>query len=67
MKFDRKYGTIKAPKVSDFIDETDESEPIIPEEKSTPSPRGVLKGSSRLNCPLLKGNQAPHPKFERPN
>ena len=40
MKFDRKYATIKEPKRSELIvEETDESEPIIIDEKSTPSPR----------------------------
>ena len=28
----------------------------------------ILDGvESRLDCPSSKGNQAPHPKFERPN
>ncbi len=45
MKFDRKYATIKAPKQADLIEDTDESEPIIPEEKSSQSP---IQGKSRL-------------------
>ena len=49
MKFDRKYATIKEPKRSDLIvEETDESEPIINYEKSTPSPRDSHHGQSRL-------------------
>ena len=49
MKFDRKYASIKEPKRSDLIvEETDESEPIINYEKSTPSPRDSHHGQSRL-------------------
>ena len=49
MKFDRKYATTKEPKRSDLIvEETDESEPIINYEKSTPSPRDSHHGQSRL-------------------
>ena len=44
--------------------------------KSPILPRAVLlinifaflkNGSLTLDCPLSKGNQAPHPKFARPN